>query len=109
MAKKKQQQKKERAERLARLAVLETPRAEDAPDDARVRERRRAAGESAPSRPAWVGAVSLPAGKEKISLRVDADILAWFRGLGPRYQTHMNAVLRAYYEQERRRGPSLPA
>ena len=27
---------------------------------------------------------------------VDEDVLDWFRGLGPRYQTRMNAVLRAY-------------
>ena len=34
--------------------------------------------------------------KTPISLRVDDDVLAWFRELGPRYQTHMNGVLRAY-------------
>ncbi len=32
--------------------------------------------------------------KQQISLRVDADVLAWFRSQGKRYQTHMNAVLR---------------
>jgi uncharacterized protein (DUF4415 family) len=32
--------------------------------------------------------------KQQISLRVDADVLAWFRSHGKRYQTHMNAVLR---------------
>jgi uncharacterized protein (DUF4415 family) len=36
--------------------------------------------------------------KEPISLRVDADVLTWFRLLGPRYQSRMNAVLRAYLE-----------
>jgi uncharacterized protein (DUF4415 family) len=34
-----------------------------------------------------------------ISLRVDEDVLAWFRSLGPRYQTRMNAVLRAYMKR----------
>jgi uncharacterized protein (DUF4415 family) len=38
----------------------------------------------------------VPAAKQAISLRVDEDVLAWFRSLGPRYQTRMNAVLRAY-------------
>ena len=38
----------------------------------------------------------VPAAKRAISLRVDEDILEWFRGQGPRYQTRMNAVLRTY-------------
>ena len=38
----------------------------------------------------------VPAPKRAISLRVDEDVLMWFRSLGPRYQTRMNAVLRAY-------------
>lgn len=36
--------------------------------------------------------------KEAISLRLDADILEWFRAQGPGYQTRINAVLRAYKE-----------
>jgi uncharacterized protein (DUF4415 family) len=32
--------------------------------------------------------------KQQISLRVDADVLAWFRAQGKKYQTYMNAVLR---------------
>jgi|SRR5476649_844482 len=32
--------------------------------------------------------------KQLVSLRVDADVLAWFRGRGRRYQTYMNEVLR---------------
>lgn len=35
-------------------------------------------------------------GKASISLRVDADVLEWFRAQGPGYQTKMNAVLRAF-------------
>ena len=38
-----------------------------------------------------------PAGSKKsISLRVDADVLEWFRAQGPGYQTRINAVLRAF-------------
>ena len=33
-----------------------------------------------------------------ISLRVDADVLEWFKAAGPGYQTRINAVLRAYTE-----------
>lgn len=46
----------------------------------------------------------LPVSKQAISLRVDEDVLAWFRSLGPRYQTRMNAVLRSYMAQATRRG-----
>ena len=34
--------------------------------------------------------------KAAISLRLDEDVLEWFRIQGPGYQTRMNAVLRAY-------------
>jgi len=34
--------------------------------------------------------------KASISLRVDADVLEWFKSQGPGYQTRMNAVLRAF-------------
>lgn len=32
--------------------------------------------------------------KEAVSIRVDADVLAWFKGQGPGYQTKINEVLR---------------
>ena len=34
--------------------------------------------------------------KTSISLRVDADVLEWFKAQGPGYQTRINAVLRAF-------------
>lgn len=34
--------------------------------------------------------------KRSISLRVDAEVLAWFQAQGPGYQTRMNAVLKAF-------------
>jgi uncharacterized protein (DUF4415 family) len=34
--------------------------------------------------------------KTSISLRLDADVLEWFKSQGPGYQTRMNAVLRAF-------------
>lgn len=34
--------------------------------------------------------------KEQIALRIDADVLAWYRSLGAGWQTRMNAVLKAY-------------
>jgi uncharacterized protein (DUF4415 family) len=34
--------------------------------------------------------------KASVSLRIDADVLEWFKAQGPGYQTRMNAVLRAF-------------
>jgi uncharacterized protein (DUF4415 family) len=52
----------------------------------------------------WAEAqVVWPAAKQAISLRVDRDVLEWFRAQGPRYQSRMNAVLRAYMTHARRR------
>jgi uncharacterized protein (DUF4415 family) len=42
-----------------------------------------------------------PALKQPISLRVDADVLEWFKSQGPRYQSRINAVLRSYMSQRR--------
>jgi len=45
----------------------------------------------------------IPVRKEAISLRVDEDVLTWFRKAGPRYQSRINAVLRSYVSAMRRR------
>ena len=37
-------------------------------------------------------------GKKQLTLRLDADVLAWLKSQGPKYQTRINAILRAYYE-----------
>jgi len=34
--------------------------------------------------------------KELVSLRIDTDVLKWFKASGAGYQTRINAVLRAY-------------
>lgn len=39
--------------------------------------------------------------KTSISLRVDADVLKWFKAQGPGYQTRINAVLRAFKDASR--------
>jgi len=43
-----------------------------------------------------------PIAKQAISLRLDEDVLEWFRRSGPRYQTRMNAVLRMYVKRMRK-------
>ena len=34
--------------------------------------------------------------KERMTIRLDAEVLKWYRGLGFGYQNRMNAVLKAY-------------
>ena len=55
-------------------------------------------------RPAsWLAAGQLvaPVRKRAISLRLDPDVVDWFRNTGPRYQSRMNAVLRAFVQHQR--------
>jgi uncharacterized protein (DUF4415 family) len=54
----------------------------------------------APSLPdaVWIKAAELPNNKQQITLRLDADVLDFFRHTGRRYQSRINAVLRAYVE-----------
>lgn len=40
----------------------------------------------------------IPEPKTAVSIRLDADVLAFFKGQGRGYQTRINAVLRAYME-----------
>lgn len=42
--------------------------------------------------------VVTPLEKQAISIRLDRDILDYFRAAGPRYQSQINAVLRSYVD-----------
>jgi uncharacterized protein (DUF4415 family) len=42
-------------------------------------------------------------GKTPVSIRVDTDVLEWFKQQGKGYLTRMNAVLRAYVETQKHR------
>lgn len=42
----------------------------------------------------------LPMKKQRIALRVDADVVGWFRAQGAGWQTRMNAVLKAYHDAQ---------
>lgn len=64
----------------------------------------------------WTDAIAhrglpLPECKEQIALRVDADVLSWFRAQGAGWQTRMNAVLKAYRDALAQQGvdPGPPA
>jgi len=50
----------------------------------------------------WKSArVVLPSGKTSVHLRVDSDVLDWFKTRGKGHLTHMNAVLRAYVDAQK--------
>ena len=40
--------------------------------------------------------------KEQLTLRIDSDVLEWFKKQGQGYQTRINALLRAYMEAHKR-------
>ena len=40
--------------------------------------------------------------KKQVTLRIDADLLAWFKAQGSKYQTRINAALREYVETHNR-------
>jgi uncharacterized protein (DUF4415 family) len=57
--------------------------------------------------PEWEQAVmGLPAPKDHINIRIDHDVLEWFKANGRGYQTLMNNVLRAFVKS---RQPSTPS
>ena len=43
-----------------------------------------------------------PPGKTSVHLRLDADVLEWFRGQGRGHLSRMNAVLRSFMEAHKR-------
>lgn len=46
--------------------------------------------------------------KKPVSIRIDADVLAWFRSHGKRYQTYMNQVLRREMQAPPRKSRRAP-
>ena len=50
----------------------------------------------------WKSArVVVPTGKTSVHLRLDNDVVEWFRANGKGHLTRMNAVLRAYVEAQK--------
>jgi uncharacterized protein (DUF4415 family) len=47
---------------------------------------------------------AMPIRKRLVSMRLDTDIPDWLKRGGLGYQTRMNAVLRSFMEEEKRRG-----
>jgi len=51
----------------------------------------------------WERARQVHPKKERVTLRLDADLLAWFRRQGRGYQSKINTILRRHYEHARQR------
>jgi len=101
---------KEKHETTIRMTAEEARRLPDRTDYARLdamtdEDIARAVAEDPDACPVdldWTQAtLVLPPGKDNVTLRVDRDVLAWFRGTGKGFHTRMNAVLRAYMEAHR--------
>ncbi len=45
--------------------------------------------------------IVMPEPKQAVSLRLDREVMAWFKKQGRGYQTRINAVLRAYVNSQR--------
>lgn len=42
--------------------------------------------------------------RKQVSLRIDPDIIAWFKRQGPGFRKRINAALRAFVQTQKRRG-----
>ncbi len=76
----------------------------DAQSDAEIEAAIRSDPDAAPLlTKEWFEGATLvePATKELISIRLDRDVLDHYRKTSKRYQTKINAVLRAYMEREK--------
>jgi uncharacterized protein (DUF4415 family) len=105
--------KKERIVRYSAEAVAAMiARGEDKTDWARVKAmsqeevERLADEEDGPLPEGWESTIVLgPAPRKRdVHIRLDADVLEWFRAQGTGYQTRINAVLRAFVDARRRAG-----
>ncbi|SRR5712691_7766002 len=102
-------------ERITRVSLKQARKMKSRTDWARVaaltdEDIERAVAEDPDAAPFWTeedwknARVVWPQGKAPVTLRLDKDIIAWFKGQGRGYQTRINAVLRAFVEAQKPRG-----
>jgi uncharacterized protein (DUF4415 family) len=98
-------------ERITRVTLAQARKMKSLTDWERVRsmteeEIERNAAED-PDNPPWTeedwknARVVFPQGKAPVTLRLDRDIIAWFKLEGSGYQTRINAVLRGFVEAQK--------
>ena len=76
----------------------------DAQTDGDIRRAIRTDADAAPEvDSAWFKSarVVMPEPKQAVSLRLDREVMEWFKKQGRGYQTRINAVLRAYVNSQR--------
>lgn len=54
--------------------------------------------------PVYIGLIGARTGKKSVTIRLDADMVAWFKSQGKGWQTKMNWALRLYYASHRKTG-----
>ena len=52
----------------------------------------------------WARAAVVQPQKVPVGLKLDNDVLGWFKSQGKGYQTRINTILRRYYETHRKAG-----
>ena len=51
----------------------------------------------------------MPEPKKAVSLRIDPDVLEWYKTKGPGYQTRINAILRMYMQAKSGTARQMPS
>ncbi len=94
--------RKARSQPRARAQGTDWARLRRLTDD-EAHERAQRDSDNPPAPASWLAAGELvePVRKRAISLRLDPEVIDWFRSTGPKYQSRMNAVLRAFVEHRR--------
>ncbi len=71
--------------------------------DEEAMRRRRADPEAPQLYEGWEDTITvgLPEPKKQLTLRLDAEVVQWFKAQGKGYQTLMNAVLKGYVDHQR--------
>lgn len=100
-------------ERITRVSLKQARKMKGETDwarlDAMTDEEIEHAAANDPDNPPWTdedwanARVVWPQGKAPVTLRLDKDIIAWFKQRGRGYQTRINAVLRAFVEAQKPR------
>ncbi len=107
---------RENEKHITRVSGVEARRLKDETDDARLNwmteeDIAKAAADDPDSPPLdlnWTQArVSLPPGKDMVTLRIDRDVLDWLRAQGKGYQTLINRVLRSWFEAAQREAAAV--
>ena len=101
-------------ERITRVSLKQARKMKSETDwarlDAMTDEEIEQAAADDPDNPPWTdedwanARVVWPQGKAPVTLRLDRDIIAWFKLQGSGYQTRINAVLRGFVEAQKHKG-----